>query len=146
MDFANKISLLNLRYEAAKQKTKYWEHIVEKIREHNLNTLAEIEQIKETAWNIYQRMCYRKGKEPKFEKWDVENHLIYIKTTLNHLEIIVTEASKKAAKVKLKKKVKMAVAVSQEVEAIWTRPSLDNCDSDYTEESRSSSNTTTPTE
>lgn len=141
MDLVNKISLLNLRYEAAKQKTKYWEHIVDKIREYNLNTLAKIEQVKETAWIMYEKMCHRKGEDVQFEKWDMENHLIYIKTELNNLEKIVTEASKKAMKIKLKKKVKMATtqAMTQQVEAIWLRPSLDNFYWDDSEESSSNS-------
>lgn len=107
MALINKINMMQSRYENAKQKSKHWEKILENIKQHVGKSYEGVANVKSTTWNLYRNMCLRKGDQVVFEEWDIENQLLYIKTTLKNFESIV--AITKTITVKPKPKYKVDI-------------------------------------
>lgn len=95
MSLANKVSLLRSRHDEARKRAQFWEQTIEQIREHSMNTLREIKQVRMVAWILYLKMCEDKGEEPKLHRWDVESHFVYIKATLKGLEGVLKKVQRK---------------------------------------------------
>lgn len=89
---------LQSRYEIAKNKALQWETMVTKIKDISVMKLAEIHQVRTSAWNIYLQMCQRKEVEPELTKDDIENQLLFIKRTLFELKKITKISKRRATK------------------------------------------------
>lgn len=98
MGLHNVMADLETRYESAKNKALHWETMVTSIKDTLAERLEDLQEIRQSAWTVYLAMCKRKEIEPKLAEHDVENQLLFIKSTIGELKKIIKIAQKRATK------------------------------------------------
>ncbi|KAK5638098.1 hypothetical protein RI129_012393 [Pyrocoelia pectoralis] len=96
MGLYNLMADLQVRYEAAKSKALQWETMVARINNTLKSKLEELQDVRQASWTLYLAMCSRKEIESTLSEDDVENQLLFIKTTMGELKRITRIAQRRA--------------------------------------------------
>ncbi|KAJ8957912.1 hypothetical protein NQ318_001909 [Aromia moschata] len=101
----NHIANLQARYEVANIKCLENEQLVTKIKNHSVQVMNELDEVKSSIWNLYEHMAQSKGHPVLIAKENVEAQMMYIKRTLIELSTInqiLRKKSKSQTKIRTK--------------------------------------------
>lgn len=97
MGLNNKLVDMEGRYDETISLARYWETVFYKTKNKCKRELLKIETVKNSARNVYEQMCKKKGVPVEIDKDNVEEILHYIKITIKEYKKITKIALKKVS-------------------------------------------------